>query len=67
MSTSFLATHVCGYHKHKFSKKEKFFFINNDKIMIIFVIYIAQFIMTVIYNNVQKIAKEILFLVFEYQ
>ena len=50
-----------------FQKRKKFFFINNDKIMIIFVIYIAQFIMTVIYNNVEKIAKEILFLVFEYQ
>lgn len=44
MSTSFLATHVCGYHKHKFSEKEKFFFINNDKIIIIFVIYVAQLI-----------------------
>ena len=48
-----------SYHKHKFSKKEKFFFINYDKIIIIFVIHIAQFI-TIIYNNMQKIAKEIL-------
>ena len=52
-STSLLATRVCGYHKHKFSKGEKFFFINNDKIMIIFVIYIAEFI-TIMYNNVRK-------------
>jgi len=53
VSTSLLVTHVCGYHKHKLSKQEKFFFINNDKIIIIFVIYIAEFI-TIIYNNVQK-------------
>ena len=50
-----------------FQKRKKFSFINNDKIIIIiFVIYIAQFI-TIIHSNVQKIAKEILFLVFEYQ
>lgn len=55
MATSVLGTHVCGYHKHKFSKKEKFFFVNNKNkiIIIIYIIYVAQFI-SIIYNNMQK-------------